>query len=134
MKLKMLDVVVTDRNYSRQSRPRFWGWILQSCYIFIKKKGGRKMGNRGSLSYCFEGCFFIRFVFLFDYLQCLVGGTSPPKTVPFTLRAFPTSTPIPRTALGSSRCRWATESTSTSLCCRRSPTTTSSPSGGYRTG
>lgn len=45
----MLDVVVTDGNYSRQAGQRFWGWILQNCYLFIQKKKERKMGNTGSL-------------------------------------------------------------------------------------
>lgn len=67
-------------------------------------------------------------------LQCLVGAMSPPKMGQFTLLAFPTSTPIPRTARGSLQCLWAMESISTSLCCKQSPTTISSPFGEYSKG
>lgn len=34
----MLDVVVTDGNYSSQARLRFGVWVLQNCYPFYQKK------------------------------------------------------------------------------------------------
>lgn len=59
MKSKMLDVVVTDGNYSRQARQKFWGWILQNCYLLIKKKkkkvGKEKWEIQDFRSYCFGG-------------------------------------------------------------------------------
>lgn len=90
------------------------------------------MGNRRSLWVTVLGYLLIRFVF--DYLQCLAGATSPPRTVRFTLLASPTSTPIPRTALGSLRCLWAMGSISTSLCYKQSPTMISSRFGEYSRG
>lgn len=42
----MLDVVVTDGNYSRQARQKFWGWILQNCYLLIKKKKKKRWGKK----------------------------------------------------------------------------------------
>ena len=54
IKLKTSDVIVTDTNYSRQTRPRFWGWVLQNCYPFIKKK--KKSKGKWEIevkSYCF---------------------------------------------------------------------------------